>query len=162
MEVLLLFFSQAELAWIPWKLEKMWFSAHLAMPIMEGISLKTKPRRSCTTGQQSKEHRIGHIPWMMVSLRQNQLCGLWGTNRIYFCGGMLKHVRPWGCCLSVFILSAADKYTKVSGKSGNLFQYFCQVCETLTPVKAIGSKKHELEIVSTPGKVFHLHHTWHA
>lgn len=48
MEVLLLFFSQAELAWIPWKLEEMWSSAHLVMPTMEGISLETKLRRSWT------------------------------------------------------------------------------------------------------------------
>lgn len=48
MEVLLLHFSQAELAWIAGKPEEIWSPAHLAMPTMEGISLKTKPRRSWT------------------------------------------------------------------------------------------------------------------
>lgn len=86
---------------------------------------KTHKELVCAPPQQgNKEHGMGHLPWMVVSLRQNQLCGLWGTNEVYCCGGTLKQVRPWQCHPSVFILLAADKHTEVSGQIRQLVSVF--------------------------------------
>lgn len=127
MEVLILHISQAELVWVPEKLEEMWSPAHLAVPTMEAISLKTKPRRSWTVHlhNRSREQRTQDGTYSLdAGQPQNQLCGLRATNRIYFCGGMLKQVRPWECHMSVFILSAADKCTEVSSKIRQLISVF--------------------------------------
>lgn len=78
-------------AWLKWHRQQenrcsahkqMWSPAHLTMQTrLHFPENKTQKEVDCgplTTGKQSKENWMGHFPWVVVSLRQEKLCGFMG------------------------------------------------------------------------------------
>lgn len=137
------------------------------MHTMEVISLKTKPRRSWSvllynraTEQRTQDGASsldGGQPqtksalWVM-GYRRGLL--LWWDIKT----GQTIRMTPVG----LHSLSCRQAYRGVRPNQAIGVSISAENVKLITPVKATGSVKREMEIVSTPGQIFHLHQTWHA